>query len=92
MTQIEFHNVIGILGVGMIVGMYLLLQLQKVTSTGYLYSSMNAAGAALIIFSLAFEFNLAAFVIEIFWLFISLYGLVLAVRRKKLAATASDEN
>ena len=36
---------------------------------------LNAAGALLIIVSLIFDFNLSAFVIEVFWLLISLLGL-----------------
>lgn len=36
---------------------------------------MNALGAALVIISLCFDFNLSAFVIEAFWVVISLVGI-----------------
>jgi hypothetical protein len=38
-------------------------------------------GAALVLVSLYFEFNFSAFLIESFWLAISILGLVIGVRR-----------
>ena len=55
--------------------MYLALQAEKITSDSIMYSLFNALGAALILISLYFKFNLSAFVIEAFWLIISLYGM-----------------
>ena len=47
-----------------------------------LYSALNALGAALIIVSLLFDFNLSAFIIELFWVIISLFGIVQFYRRR----------
>ncbi len=73
---IEFHDIVGTIGVAMIVGAFSLLQLQRVDSDSASYSLFNAIGAALILFSLCFEFNLASFILEFFWLIASLVGLV----------------
>jgi len=57
------------------------LQLEKISSRDILYSGMNAAGASLIIFSLIFEFNFSAFLIEFFWVIISLLGIYKGLKR-----------
>ena len=37
---------------------------------------MNAAGALLVLVSLLYAFNLSAFVMEVAWLAVSIYGIV----------------
>lgn len=54
---------------------YLLLQLEKLSSAAVSYLALNAIGAVLVIISLTVRFNLSAFLMEAFWLLISLYGL-----------------
>ena len=54
---------------------YLLLQLEKLSSSAFSYLSLNVVGAVMVIVSLMFRFNLSAFLMEAFWLVISLYGL-----------------
>ena len=45
---------------------------------------MNLAGAGLIILSLAFRFNLSAFLMEAAWAVVAIFGLIrLAVRRRR---------
>jgi hypothetical protein len=77
-----FHDIFGMLGVTFIVVMYLLLQTGRIDPARPAFSIFNALGAALILLSLAFEFNLAAALIEGFWLLISLYGLGRALWRR----------
>ena len=67
---------LGNIGVFLIILTYLLLQLRRITSESLLYSVLNAVGAALIIVSLLFDFNLSAFIVEAFWVIISLVGIV----------------
>jgi hypothetical protein len=73
----NFHlfDLVGFIGVLLIVVAYLLLQLDKLPSSSPKYSLMNAGGALLIIVSLIFAFNLSAFIVEVFWFLISLLGL-----------------
>jgi membrane-associated HD superfamily phosphohydrolase len=65
----------GNIGVLLMVVAYLLLQLEKLSSSAVSYLLLNAIGAVLVIVSLSFRFNLSAFLMEAFWLLISLYGL-----------------
>jgi hypothetical protein len=81
MTNYSWPDVVGIVGVATIVLAYLGLQLGKLDGQALSYSAANGLGAALILVSLWFDFNLSAFVIEIFWLLISVLGLVRGMRR-----------
>ena len=74
-------DVFGIAGVILLVITYLLLQVNKLPSTGLPYSLLNAIGASLIILSLLANFNLSAFLMEAFWVLISLIGVVRYMRR-----------
>jgi len=65
---------IGLLGTACIVGTYALSQAGRMDTGRVPYPALNALGAALLLVSLAVDFNLAATVIEAFWLLISLYG------------------
>ena len=71
----------GIAGVILLVITYLLLQVNRLPSAGLLYSLLNAIGASLIILSLLANFNLSAFLMEAFWVLISLIGVVRYMRR-----------
>ena len=71
----ELHDLIGNMGVLLILGSYLLVQLRRLEATGVPYLLANGLGALLILVSLARDFNLSAFLIELVWLLISLYGL-----------------
>lgn len=80
---IEWFDIVGGIGVFLIIGTYLLLQFERISSDSIWYSLLNAAGAALIIVSLYFEFNVSAFVVEFFWLLISLVGIVKVFIRRR---------
>ncbi len=84
---LAFHDVIGTIGVAMIVGSFFLLQIQRVDSESAFYSLFNGVGAALILFSLYFEFNLASFLLEFFWLIASIVGLLRRRKKYKLDGT-----
>lgn len=66
---------IGIIGVVVLMTTYLLLQLNRLSSSGLAYSLLNAIGAGFIVVSLTANFNLSAFIIEAFWVLISLIGI-----------------
>jgi len=74
-------DIFGIAGVILLVITYLLLQVNRLPSTGLSYSLLNAIGASLIILSLVANFNLSAFLMEAFWVLISLIGVVRYIRR-----------
>ncbi len=70
----EWHDLLGNLGVAMVLWCYLLLQLQRLDIKALPYSLYNGIGAALSLVSLVIDFNLSSFIIEIAWLAISFYG------------------
>lgn len=71
-----WYDFAGNIGVALMVLAYLLLQMGKLRGSDLSYSAMNAVGAALVLVSLLFVFNLSAFLVEGFWLLISLFGLI----------------
>ena len=78
-----FHNTIGIAGSLLIVFAYLALQTGKLGSDQLSYSVMNLIGAGAVIFSLVFEFNLASFLVESFWVIVSLIGIYRCIVQPK---------
>ena len=72
----SWFDLLGNIGVLLMVVAYLLLQLEKLSSSATSYLVLNTVGAVLVIISLTFRFNLSAFLMEAFWLLISLYGLM----------------
>ena len=71
----NWYDIVGTLGVAIIILTYILLQTERVRSDQLIYSLLNAIGAALILVSLYFDFNLPSVVVEFFWLLISLFGI-----------------
>lgn len=80
--DISLFDAIGLLGALLILLAFALLQLERLDPRRPLYSLLNAAGAAAILVSLVFAFNLAAAFIETAWLAISLYGIWRAMSRR----------
>jgi multidrug transporter EmrE-like cation transporter len=82
----QHYDLIGNLGVAMIVGTYFLIQIGKMSSRGLSYTILNGLGAACILYSLLYDFNMSAFIVELFWMAISLVGLgrIYLEHRRKL--------
>ncbi len=83
--ELSIIDAIGMLGTLLVVLAYYLLQLERVDPLGAPYNAINLAGALLLLVSLCFNFNLASFVIEIFWIGASLIGLWRYWRRRGAA-------
>jgi len=73
--QYAWHDILGTVGVAVIIVTYVLLQAEKLRSDSLYYSLLNAVGPSLIIVSLYFNLNFPAFIVEFFWLLISLFGI-----------------
>ena len=71
----NWYDIIGTIGVAVIILTYVLLQIGNIKSEQLSYSLLNAAGALLILISLYYSFNLPSFIVEFFWLIISLFGI-----------------
>lgn len=68
-------DLVGNVGVVMLMITYLMLQLDKIKSADLSYSVLNAVGASLIVASLIVDFNLSAMLMEVFWVLISFIGI-----------------
>ena len=75
-----WYDFAGNVGVAMMVFAYWLLQMGKLRINDVSYSLTNAIGAVLVLISLLYSFNLSAFLVETFWLLISLFGLIKFLR------------
>ncbi|ALA25092.1 permease [Piscirickettsia salmonis] len=71
-----FGQLIGTVGMALVVIAYFLVVSQRVTPGSLPFSVINLIGAILLLISLCIHFNLGSFIIEIFWILISLYGIV----------------
>ncbi|MCI0517003.1 MAG: permease [Woeseiaceae bacterium] len=78
-----WHDLLGNIGVVMVLVLYFLLQTERIQATSRVFSAANALGALLIIVSLIQQFNLSAFIVELAWLLISLYGLARNMHRSR---------
>ena len=82
-TTPGWPTVVGLLGTLLILFAYFLMQARRLHGNGIVYQLLNAIGAAAIIVSLYYAFNLASMLLEIAWLLISLYGIVVGFRHRR---------
>jgi len=79
-------DIIGMSGTFLVVGAFFLLQLGKIEPQSLGYNLLNLTGAILLLISLCYNFNLASFVIELFWIGASVIGLYKYQRRSSIPA------
>ncbi len=79
-----FPDVVGMVGVSLVLIAYTLLNLSKIKSTHMAYLSMNLIGSIFLLFSLLFHWNLSSVVIEIAWITISVIGIWRVLKAKRL--------
>ncbi len=76
----------GYLGVALVLFAFLLLQAHKLHGNGLVYQLMNGLGALGVVLSLLFgNFNSAAFVMELAWIAVSVFGIVHSTRTRRRA-------
>ncbi len=76
-------NIIGLIGTALVVGTYFLMQLNKLDPKGLRFNLLNLCGATFLLISLLVHFNLASFIIEVFWIAASLIGIYNYWRSKR---------
>jgi hypothetical protein len=76
-VNFDWPTIVGLVGTVLVLLAFFLLQARRLHGNGSVYQLMNALGALGILLSLVFgPFNLPAFLLELAWLAISIYGLV----------------
>ena len=79
----DIYQWIGFFGMIFIIVAYLLLQTNRSTIQSLQYQLLNLIGAILLLISLFVHFNLGSFIIEVFWIIITIYGIIINIKRKK---------
>jgi len=75
-------DLIGLIGVALLVTTYAMLQTDRIDPKGFWYSFNNMIVAILVSVSLYYTWNTASVVIEVFWFLISVYGIVMYSKRR----------
>jgi predicted membrane protein len=73
--MIIFGHVIGMIGMLFICMAFWLVTTERQSATDTKYLLINLSGAIMLIISLLINFNLGSFMIEVFWIYISLSAL-----------------
>lgn len=82
----EVFDAIGVVGFGLYVLNYTLLTWHKVTSDQIMYFAVNLAAATLVLIGLTGAFNLAAALIQVFWIVISIIAIRIRLRQVRPVA------
>ena len=71
----SIHDIAGVIGSVIVIVAYFATQVGWFAVNDPRFAWANLVGALLILFSLTMDWNLAAFIVEIFWFLISVFGL-----------------
>lgn len=82
-------DIIGIVGTLLVVGSYFLMQLDKLNPKSIRFNLINLFGAIFLLISLLVHFNLASFIIELFWIAASLIGIYKHIIQKRGSTPSS---
>jgi hypothetical protein len=85
MTISTLATLIGTLGVILMLVAYVLLQIKRIDPYSIRYSFMNFIGSVMLLFSLYYDWNTPAVLIEMVWGAISAYGVYRAIMSRSKA-------
>ena len=74
--MLSLYDIAGVLGAAIVIVAYFATQQRWMSSDDWRFPAANLIAAVLITISLSVNWNLASFIIEVFWFLISVYGLV----------------
>lgn len=77
----QMADIIGLIGSAVFIGAFAYANISKRLNK-VVFNALNLLGAMLLISSLWVNFNLAAFVLEVAWAGIALFGLIAALVKK----------
>ncbi len=88
--NLEWYDWVGIAGTLMVLAAFFLLQAGRLSGTGLIYQLLNLFGAGGVLVSLLGQFNMAVFLLEVVWVFISAYGIVRSMKARAERRDAAD--
>ena len=77
-SDLTLYGIAGFLGVAFYLGSYAALQLGYLNGQGYAYAGLNMVAASCVLISLFQAFNMSSALIQVFWIIISVVGIVRA--------------
>lgn len=80
-------NILGVIGVLLLLLAYFYIQLGKIQALSFTYPLLNLLGSLLIFFSLLYDWNFPAALIETAWAIVSIFGIWKWFHRKKKGST-----
>ena len=89
-----WHDWAGYLGVALVLLAYFLLQAHKLQGHGLVYQLMNVLGAVGVLLSLVFgavPMNWPAFLMQVAWIAIGVYGMVHGAARRREARARTTQ-
>lgn len=89
--NLQWYDLVGLIGSVLVVGSYFLLQSGRLAGTGLPYQSINIVGSACILVSLTGGFNLAVALLQCTWILISLYGIARGLAQRRRDARAEGD-
>ena len=81
-SSLDSVDFVGSVGTLIVVAAYFATQMRYLNSDELLFPIANLGGSLLISFSLFFNFNLASALMELFWIAISVVGIVHGIRER----------
>ena len=78
----DLYTVMGGIGAVLVILVYFATQQRWLTADDWRFPLANLVGAVFILVSLITAWNFAAFLMEVFWSLISIYGLVRSLRAR----------
>lgn len=85
----HWYDWAGYVGVLLVLLAYFLLQARKLHGNGLAYQLMNILGAFGVLLSLTFgSFNWSAFLLEVAWIAIGVYGIARSAQQRRAARDA----
>ena len=75
-------DLIGSIGTLIVTAAYFATQMRYLNSDDLLFPVANLVGSLFMVYSLVYAFNLASALMELFWILISLAGIINYLRRK----------
>lgn len=79
----EISEILGLIGVILVLAAYFLLQIEKLKADSFIYSFANLLGSILVLYSLWYSWNLPSVFVEAAWVLISLYGIYKWLRHRQ---------
>ncbi len=83
LATLTFTDLIGSVGTLIVTAAYFATQMRLLNSDDLLFPVANLIGSLFMAYSLVYAFNLASALMELFWILISIAGIVNYLRRKK---------